>query len=154
MDTSLVWTAVESAIDGVCVYRVWRTLFCCHMIILSAIFALEYCWCCKSQWNACQSQLTWESCSCLKPRGRCIVRHLHVFFFFCTFFVCCSLFSLFLSVSLGRLPHSVFYSAMFALGIHNNENTRCVSKHNHWEPKELWKMRRGCTAVVSLYNED
>lgn len=49
----------------------------------------------------------------------------------------------------SALSFSVFYSAMFALGIHNNENICHVSKHNHWEPKELWKMCRDCIAVIS-----
>lgn len=62
------------------------------------------------------------------------------------------LFSFFLSLCLhgSALSFSVFYSAMFALGIHNNENICHVSKHNHWEPKELWKMCRDCIAAISL----
>lgn len=52
------------------------------------------------------------------------------------------------------LSFCVFYSAMFALGIHNNENTGHVNSHNYWEPEEWRKMRRGCTAVIPLYNND
>lgn len=65
---------------------------------------------------------------------------LHIQPFTC-FFVHFLFVALFLSLSLclsgSALSFCVFYFAMFALGIHNNENTRCVSKHNHREPKEL-----------------
>lgn len=36
----------------ICVW-IWRTLFWCHMILLSAIFALEYC-----RWQTCMSITT------------------------------------------------------------------------------------------------
>lgn len=103
-------------------------------------------------------------CMPVGPRGSCIVSHLHVLLLFClvvflfVFFVKILFVSPFHSLSLClcefALSFGVFYPAVFALGMHNNENARHVSKHNHWEPKELWKMCTGCTAVVSLYNED
>lgn len=90
-----------------------------------------------------------ESCFHLRPLGSCIVSHSHrVGFCFWLSFV---FVALFLSVCLSgsALSFCMVYSAMFALGIHDNGHTRCMSKHNQQETKVLQKIQRGLT-VLSL----
>lgn len=75
-------------------------------------------------------------------------------FIFCTFFVCTFLFLSFSTPPwVFFISFFVFYSAMFALGIHNNEDTGCMSKQNLWELNEMQKMRTGCTAIVYLHSD-